>query len=278
MKMFFVWLAPFVAQPAGAQTNGNATGILKEGTVVYEHVIKLEGPFKGPENEPMEKMPQQVTERFELLFGNNQSLWQPLPDAAAEAATLSGNEANTLRPARWTGSADVAYHHFEKGLRITQSELGPRTYIVEDSLSKPAWKVSGETKEILGYPAKKATAFRYGTRTVMGMENGVMKMQEQPDTVVLTAWFVPEIPVPAGPADGMLLPGLVLELSENKGRNVYKAIRLSPTVNVARIHAPKNGKRVSAAAFRTEQQKQLAEMRKRMQEGGRISMPLPPGN
>jgi GLPGLI family protein len=172
----------------------------------------------------------------------------------------------------------VVYHNFETGKCVTQSELGAKNYIVEDSIATLAWTITAETKELLGYTVQKATARRYGTRLVMGMENGKLQAQELPDTSVIIAWFAPKIPVPAGPGYAGQLPGLVLELDENGGHSVYKAIEISSKVNLAAIREPKGGKRISAAAFRTEQQKTLQEMRRHMQEGRRVSRPFPSGN
>jgi GLPGLI family protein len=110
------------------------------------------------------------------------------------------------------------------------------------------------------------------------MENGKMHTQELPDTSTIIAWYAPDIPVAAGPEGNSGLPGLILELEENNGRSVLKAVEISPKVNVASIREPKSGKRISAEAFRKEQQAWMAEMQERMQSGGRVSMPMPPGN
>jgi GLPGLI family protein len=42
--------------------------------------------------------------------------------------------------------------------------------LVTDSIAAIDWKLSEDTKEILGYKARKATAYKYGTRTIMGMK------------------------------------------------------------------------------------------------------------
>jgi GLPGLI family protein len=232
----------------------------------------------GPDGETADRVPQQITERFELLFGNNRSLWQPLPDVAEEAAAASGNAGNTMRAVRFGGGADVVYCDLASGKKIVQSELRSRNYIVEDSLETRIWKLHDEAKEILGYPVKKATASRYGTRRIMAMENGKLSAKELPDTSTIVAWFAPDIPVAAGPDGSGGLPGLILELDENGGRSVLKAVDLSPKVALANLREPKGGKRISAAAFRTEQEKWMADIQQRMQSGGRVSMPLPPGN
>lgn len=263
--------------PALLTATAQDKATVKEGKVVYERVIKMQGVFRGPDGDVMDRMPEQLTEHFELLFAGNRSLWQMLPNAAEQAAAVSDMPGNTLRVARW-GGADVVYCDFEKGRKVSQSELHAKNYIVEDSIAKLHWKLHDDEKEILGYKVKRATAARYGMRTSMGMENGVLKQEERPDTTIITAWYAPNIPVRAGPDYSGQLPGLILELDEAGGRSVYKAVEISPKLNAASIREPKSGKRISAAGFREAQQKAMAEMRTRMQNGGRVSMPLPPGN
>jgi GLPGLI family protein len=274
MKKFIFMLLAFTTLIATAQSNTTSSATQPEGTVIYECVVKLDGPFTGPNGEPLTNMPKQLTERYELLFSGHKSLWQALPDAAAEAAAASGNTMDMMRPTRLDGGdADVVYQDFTQGTRLTQNELRAKTYLVTDSIAAFDWKLSEETKEILGHNARKATAYRYSTRTIMGMENGILKSQELPDTSVIVVWFAPGIPVPAGPAYSGGLPGLILELDENGGRSVFRAVSVSQKVAAGRLKVPKNGRYISAIAFRAEQQKWRTGMQQRMQRGGRVAMP-----
>jgi GLPGLI family protein len=260
-----------------AQAQTEAAGKIKEGRVVYEHRLHMEPFFKTLNAEMPDRMPGTLTETFELLFAGAQSLWQPLPDAAEEAAMIQNTGGNSMRIARW-GAADAMFCDFEKGLKVTQTELHAKQYLVEDSIGKWNWNLLNETKELLGYTVRKATAFQYGTRVVMGLENGELKPQTLPDTTVVVAWYAADIAVAAGPGQSGQLPGLILELNENNGRSVYKAIEIAPVVNSNRIKEPKGGKRMAAAAFRRQQQAEMADLQQRMQSGGPVSMPLAPGN
>ena len=51
--------------------------------------------------------------------------------------------------------------------------------LLEDSIQKLNWKLTGETKSILGHTVQKAKAERYGKQAIMTMENGEMKRQMQ---------------------------------------------------------------------------------------------------
>ena len=79
---------------------------------------------------------------------------------------------------------------FEKRKSCVLLEFMTREFRVEDSLENRAWKLQAERKKIGEYICMKATAVLDGDE--------------------ITAWFTPEIPVPAGPADYYGLPGLVL--------------------------------------------------------------------
>ena len=245
---------------------GTIQAQMKEGKVVYERTIKFQ-PRQNMNPEMAANMPRTRTDRFELSFAKNQSLWEMLPE-------LDNNEENAgggggVRFMRFGGGDDVTYFNFETGNRIDQRELASKTYIVEDSIQKLNWKLTEETKTILNYTARKATTQRIGTRFVMAMENGEMKRQEVADTTQITAWFTTEIPVPAGPEFGGQLPGLILELEMNNGRMVYKAVEISPKVSVSNIKEPKGGKKMTAAEFTKERSKVMEEMRRNMPAGGR---------
>ncbi len=237
---------------------------MKEGKVVYERTIQFQ-PRPNMNPEAAANIPRSRTDRFELSFAKNQSLWEHLPDLEMEDENAGGGGGRFMR---FMGGDDVTYFNFETGKRIDQRELASKSFIVEDSIRKLNWKLAGETKTILNYTARKATAQRIGTRFIMAMENGEMKRQEVADTTNITAWFTTEVPVPAGPEFGGQLPGLILELEMNNGRLVYKAVEVSPKVNASNVKEPKGGKRISAEEFAKERDKIMEEMRRNMQRGG----------
>jgi len=243
---------------------------MKEGRVVYERTFQLPTRFLNADPNVTGQLPKSRTDQYELLFGNNQSLWQYLPDASSDGDpnTFTGG-GMVLRFAG--GSNDISYFNFDKALQVDQREIADKNYVVTDSIRKLGWKLTDETKTILKYTARKVIAQRIGTRNQMIMENGEMKRQQVADTVNIIAWFTTDIPVSAGPGiyQGQL-PGLILELDENNGRTTYKAIEVSPKVNVSKIKEPKDGKKMTAADFDKEREKVMEEMRKNMPNGMRM--------
>ena len=105
----------------------------------------------------------------------------------------------------------------------------------------------------------------------MNMDNGVMERKEVTDTVNIVAWFTTEIPVPAGPAEYQgQLPGLILEMDVNDGRQVFRALEIAPTTDVTAIKAPEGKKRYTPAEFRAEREKMMEEMQRNNRGGNRV--------
>jgi GLPGLI family protein len=238
---------------------------MKEGRIIYERTIQLPTRIFNADPAIASQIPKSRTDQFELLFGNNQSLWQFLPSASnEEPGTFSGGGVVM----RFGGTNEISYYNFDKGTRTDQREIMDRNFVVADSIRKGEWKLTEETKTILNYTTRKAISQRISSRTQMSMENGEMKRQVIPDTAVVIAWFSTDIPVPVGPELQGQLPGAILELDINKGQTVYKALEISPKVSVSKIKEPKDGKKLTAAEFTKEREKLVEEMRRNMPNGG----------
>jgi len=242
---------------------------MKEGKIVYERVFQL--PIRNFNLDPAiaAQIPKSRTDQYELLFGNNQSLWQYLPNATndGDGNTFAGGGMAFRFNA---GNNDVSYCNFEKGTRVDQREIAEKSYVVTDSIRKQVWKLTDETKTILNYPVRKATSTRVSTRMQMSMENGVMKREPIQDTAVVVAWFTTDIPVSVGPEFQGQLPGAILELDIANGQSVYRAIEVSPKVALNKIKEPKDGKKMSAEQFAKEREKVMEEMRRNMPAGNTI--------
>lgn len=240
---------------------------MKEGRVVYERTMQLPRAMFTNNGPDAPKLPPARTDQFELLFSNNQSVYQFLPNAADENP---GEISSGGMVMRFGGMNDIAYHNFEKGERVDQRNVLDRSFVVTDSIRKLSWKLTDETKTLLNYTVRKATAQNIRTAMRMSMENGEMKREPYQDTSNVVAWFTTDIPVPAGPDFQGQLPGLILELSVNNGQQVYKAVEISPKVSVSKIKPPKEGKKLTAAQFTKERDALMEEMRKNMPPGNSI--------
>lgn len=231
-----------------------------EGKVVYERTTQLQLRLQGMGDEAERMIPRTRTDKMEVLFGNNQSLRRSVEDETPEPTSFEGN--GMMIRTFGGGADDVIYNNYAQGLQIDQREFGGKTYVITDSVKKLDWKLTGETKTILGYTCQKAVAFRYGKRSMMEMNNGKMERKESADTSAITVWFTPSVPVPVAPEFQGQLPGLILEADINKGNIVYKAVEVVPKVNLALIKEPKSGKKVTQEEFVKEREKVLQEMQR----------------
>lgn len=253
---------------AGLALSVMAQAQMKEGRIVYERTVQLPVRIFNADPNIASQLPKSRTDQFELLFGNNQSLWQYLPSAGNEDPGTFSSGGMVLRFA--SGTNDVTYCNFDKSTKTDLREIMDRSYVVSDSFKKGEWKLTDETKTILNYTARKAVGKRINTRSQVSMENGEMKRQMVTDTSVVIAWFSTDIPVSIAPGADMegQLPGAILEVDINNGQSVYKALEVSPKVNVGKIKEPKNGKKLTAAEFTKEREKLMEEMRSNMPGGG----------
>jgi GLPGLI family protein len=134
-------------------------------------------------------------EKMKLAFNENESLYTY---ASEQGETEDGSYS-------WRNSELKLYRNFEKDKKIDIMEMLGKTYIIEDSLHAPTWKIGNQIKDIAGYVCMKAET-----------EDPIKKQK-------ITAWFAQDLPVPAGPERYNGLPGVILELSLNDGDVVIEA-------------------------------------------------------
>jgi GLPGLI family protein len=253
-----------------------ATGILftiaaiaqqKEGKVIYQRTVQMQitiAGMPGMENQ----LPRTRTDKFELNFANNQMTWRQMEDdiqagASDEVAAGGGLVIRTIGG----GSDDITYCDFEKAKKLQVQELFDKKFLITDSIRRGNWKLGEETKVILNHLCRKATTQRYGKRSNMTMQDGKMVRTEVDDTSAVVAWFTMDIPVPAAPEMQGQLPGMVLELDINNGRNLYTAVEIMAKPNLSAIKEPTKGKKVTQDEFVKERSKMMEEMQRNMQGG-----------
>lgn len=237
---------------------------LNQGKVTYDRISKLQINFSGMPAGMEQQIPSSRTDKYELTFGNDQSLWKQAENEDDNDGNFQGEGGTQIRMIV-AGSNDILYTNLSNGKKVESRELMDKTFIVDDTISKLKWKMTGETKSILGHNCMKATSIRSSKRTMMNMNNGVMERKEFEDTSLIVAWFAPDIPVSTGPAEFQgQLPGLILEMDIKDGTQIYKATSISEKADLSAIKEPTGKKRYTAAEFREEREKMLNEM----QQGG----------
>ncbi|MBN8823545.1 MULTISPECIES: GLPGLI family protein [unclassified Spirosoma] len=125
------------------------------------------------------------------------------------------------------------YRNFEKDKKTDIIEMLGKTYVVEDSIHAPVWKIGNQIKEVAGFICMKAET-----------EDPVKNQK-------ITAWFAQDIPVSAGPERMCGLPGLILELNIDDGTVIIEATNVAfRPLTADDLKLPKvKGKKIDDAAY-----------------------------
>ncbi|MFC2096779.1 GLPGLI family protein [Bacteroidota bacterium] len=216
------------------------------GTVKYENVTKFAytDPSGGQYTEFMKTLPKSKTITQMLYFDNVSSVFEE-ENVVKEELSNQMKKAMYFTKAGQTPSTEIqkVYYNFEKNNKIEQILFMTRMFLIETDFEKKDWKITSESKEILGYKCQKAVS-KNGNNDII-------------------AWFTTEIPVSAGPAEYIGLPGLVLEVNVNKDQMLItaKSINLK-TPGKKQISKPKEGKKISSEDFEKTKAKKIKDWEK----------------
>lgn len=187
------------------------------------------------------------------------------------------------------GGDDIYYKNIQEHRYSNSTEMFGKLFLVQDSLKKLDWKLSGETKKIGNYTCYKATAVRkaHPNRMRFGppprgeqkddevakdstktKTNSLFDQMEAPKDIVVTAWYTMEIPISQGPAHYWGLPGLILEIQDDRSTLLCSKIVLNPE-KAEEIEEPTKGKKLTQAEFDDTIQKKMKEMQERFRAGSR---------
>ena len=139
-------------------------------------------------------------------------------------------------------------------------------FLVTEDLENTKWKMTGESKKIGQYTCFKATYEKQVKEKVFSFgswENN--KSAGRLKTVEVVAWFTPEIPVSSGPSWYQGLPGLILEVNDDKTTILCTKIVINPKEK-AKIKRPRKGKVISNQDFVILQDEKRVEAREMWQK------------
>ena len=171
-------------------------------------------------------------EKMKLLFTPTESVYTYLND---QGQTEDGNYS-------WRNRDLLLYRNYDKERKTEIEEMLGKTYIVDDSLRTPTWRILDQIKEVAGHICMKAET-----------EDPIKKHK-------VTAWFAQDIPVSAGPERYSGLPGLILELDINGGDVIIEATKVEFKPVAAEIKLPKlKGKKITNADYDKMIQQHIAE-------------------
>jgi GLPGLI family protein len=200
---------------------------MTQGTIIYERTVNMHRRMTDESQKAM--IPEFNTSKVQLLFAGSESIFKNLPEEK-DVRDDAGDDGNRVM-IKMGGAENETYKNYLTGKSVELRELGPRKYIIEDSLKKLDWRVEEGSKTINSYECKKATT------------------KSREGTVVI-AWFTEAIQSPCGPEQYGGLPGAILELDINDAEIVFTAQEVSTKAfNPKLVAAPSNGKRISSKEF-----------------------------
>ncbi len=243
-----------------------AAAQMKQGSVSYDRTAQMRMRINTGQGD--EEKQETRTDKFELSYANNKSLWKAAEKENEDEGGADGGGMQIKMIV--AGSDDVLFNDFTAGKSTELRVFFDKKFIVDDSIHSLKWKMGEETKNILGHNCRNATTTTINTRMMMNVNNGVMERKPIQDTSMITAWYADDIPVSAGPAEYQgQLPGLILALDINNGKTVYRATGITEKTDIAAIKEPTGKKHYTPAEFRAEREKMMDEMQKNNQGGGR---------
>lgn len=214
-------------------------GQQNEGVVSYDQKYNI---HKRLQVESMKAMvPEFRTIKMQLNIRGSESLFKAAEQPNEESENSDAN-GNTVRMV-FRAPQNETYRNYETQKSVELRELAGQKFLIEDTLRRMPWKLTGETKKVQGYDCMKAT-----------MTN---KANNQP----IVAWFTEAIPLPSGPAGFGGLPGLILEVDVNDSEILYTMSKIEfKKLTGNDLKTPSGGKKITDAEFTEKRDEFMKEM------------------
>ena len=132
-----------------------------------------------------------------------------------------------------------------------------KSYLIKDKLTEYKWQLTRETKKLIGFDVKKATAVVDSTKSVI-------------------AWYAPNIAVKDGPSMYNGLPGLILEMeiintskSDKKsfGNTTIRATEVKEVPDMKPIEKPKEKNVITEKEYKGLSKKEMERFKEMRSEG-----------
>jgi GLPGLI family protein len=167
--------------------------------------------------------PQFRTLKSTLTFAGSKTLFEPIePD----------NAGNNFFNIPLVNQNNTIYTDLSTKSMANQKKVFEATFLVKDSTRNIKWKITGETRDIAGYPCRRA--------------NGIMM-----DSIYVVAFYTEKIHTSGGPESFTGLPGMILEVAIPHENIIWVATKVTDTPIAAdAIIQPKKGKPVTSTELK----------------------------
>ena len=178
-----------------------------------------------------------------LKFTNTESYYK-------EKESLKVTENSAYRAGFLAASGAYSSAGIYKNLKTKQfteeREFYGKIFLVKDSLPLLDWKLEKESKQIGEYTVYKATLEKKIDVGDVTMPSSIGERKAA--SVIVTAWYTPQIPISLGPGMYQGLPGLILELNVHQTTILCEKVIIRPNSNL-KVKASKRGEEVSLIEF-----------------------------
>ncbi|UAB85391.1 GLPGLI family protein [Zunongwangia sp. SCSIO 43204] len=186
---------------------------------------------------------------YKLMFNSKESHF------SLEETMENDGSGGYAMAVRVGGGKGGYFKNNSEAFTIHSQELFGNDYLVKIPTGKYEWKLTKESKTILGYNCFKAVC-------TIKMDHPMGKNQGKSIDVSFEAYYAPSLSFSFGPAAFNGLPGLILEASE--GSVTYKAVSIDLTHHLdtlPNISIPSKGKVITEEQLNKEVREMMVKMR-----------------
>jgi GLPGLI family protein len=250
---------------------------VKEGKLIFERKINMYRMITDPEMRA--RIPEFRTEKFELLFNEQASMFKTIPEEEAPDPFANsgggGGERGGMR-FNFRMPETATYTDIPNQMQYEARSLFEKDFLIVDSLKPVNWKLSEETKTIAKFVCKKATTMITPQQMNMRFGGGGGRNRNTTDTtapakpkeVELVVWYTESIPVSVGPDAYAGLPGAILEVNNDNGSNVITATEFTAKYAAKELKQPTKGDKMNRAQFAESMKKIMEDMQRGGGMGG----------
>jgi GLPGLI family protein len=181
------------------------------------------------------QMPKTKTFYFDLLFSDNKSLYKP---GREETGASNGFAAWYVGIA----NENIVYKDLAKDESVSRKVVYDNTFLLQDSLRKAVWKITGDTRTIAGFECKRATT------VIM-------------DSVFVVAFYTDQIIPSTGPESFGGLQGMILGLAVPRLHTTWYAtkVEILNAKDEQQIAPPTKGKKITKPELKEQLDKRMKD-------------------
>jgi len=199
------------------------------GTVIYEETLKLDIQINGISDDMANSLPKESKNKKILYFNEDMALYDDYKEENSSMDEAMDQSDAGMSFAIYQPENKI-YTDLDKNMDVMYREFMTRYFIIERERKNYDIKLTGNQKEILGYPCLEA---------IVDTDRGKQSV-----------WFTSEIPISIGPNGLNGLPGLILEIGSEPDQIHLLATSVEfnePDKELFKI--PKKGKKLTEEEF-----------------------------